>query len=721
MAHTETRKSRVLVAAAGVLLGLVTLWLRIAWLQIGMHGYYADRAERNQEQRVLIKPVRGDLLDRHGRTLASDLLTYSLAAAPREMADPSGTAHQLAKLLKLNARKLERAFVARPRYLTIARRVTPDLAEALLDRNRRGLYLATETRRQSLLDPAASEIVGHTDVDNRGVDGLELELDEDLGGRPGWITMIRDGRGGEHSLPRGLRRAATDGSSVTLTLDADLQGILESHLARAVDTLNAVRGFAVFLDPSTGEILAAASVPHLPPGQARNWPFTDQFEPGSTFKAVVAGAALEENVARPDQYFDAGNGVCQVAPGAIFHDTHKRPGFTFKDAVRFSSNIVMAKLAVLIGPDRLYRYATSLGFGSLTGVRFPGETAGRLHSPEHWSARSCPTIGIGHEVTVTPLQLALAYAAIANGGVLMQPMLVREVRDARGNLVRRMVPHASHRVFSEATTATLRGMLQAVVDSGTARPARIADFPIAGKTGTAQKYDASVGTYGRGMYLSSFVGFAPADQPSLVGVIVIDEPRGKHYYGGEVAAPVFREVVQDLRRLPHGPFDFSSTQWAARPPRPAPVTVPDLHLLPPRDAERRLAEAGLRAHFEGDGARALSQLPAAGEAVERGASVSVWLSAPADSLGRRMPDLIGLAVREALRRLTLLEVSPHIQCHGLVARQSPAPGATLARGDRCDLWCESNAVALVNGGPGGPGGIAGVAASGPAAPAGSDR
>ena len=676
------------MAAAGLFFGLLVLWLRVAWLQLAMHGEYADRAERNQEQRVLIPPVRGDLLDRHGRKLAGDLLTYTLAAAPREMSDPRGTAHDLAPLLRLDPRRLDREFETRPRYLTVARHLAPDVAQKIGDWNRRGLYLATETRRQYLLGPAAAEILGRTDMDDHGVEGLELAMDEDLRGRPGWATRFRDGRGRSHSLPGGMNRAPTDGNTVTLTLDADLQGILEAHLARAVDTLDAVRGFAVFLDPATGEILAAASVPHLPPGQARNWPFTDQYEPGSTFKLVTAAAALEENVARPAQYFDANNGVCQVAPGAVFHDTHKRPGFTFADAVRYSSNIVMGKIGLLLGPERLYRYATSLGFGSLTGVEFPGETAGRLHSPSHWSARSCPTIAIGHEVTVTPLQLALAYAAVANGGVLMQPLLVREVRDPRGNLVRRSSPHALHRVFGEGTTTTLRTLLQAVVDSGTAKPARIEGFPMAGKTGTAQKYDAAIGTYGRGMYLSSFAGFAPADHPELVGVVVIDEPHGKHYYGGEVAAPVFREVIQDLRRLPHGPFEISASQWAVRPPRPAPVEVPDLRLLPPRDAERRLADAGLRAHFEGQGDRALSQSPAAGDAVERGASVTVWLSAPADSAGRRMPDLTGFAVRAALRELTLLEVIPHLNGHGLVVRQLPAPGAPLANGARCELWCE---------------------------------
>ena len=675
------------MAAAGLSLGLLTLWLRVGWLQLVKHGYYEDRAERNQEQRELVKPVRGDLLDRNGRVLGHDLVAYSVAAAPREMTDPRQTARDLAALLHRDPRRMERDFTARPRYTVVARHVPPEVGQTIADWNRRGLYLSPETQREYLLGKAASEILGCTDIDNDGVEGLELELDDDLRGHPGWTTLFRDGRGRSHALPRGLRRRPANGNSVVLTLDADLQAILESHLARAVDTLRAERGFAVFVDPRTGEILAAACVPHLPAGQARAWPFTDQYEPGSTFKAVVAGAALEENVARPDQYFDAGGGAYQVAPGAIFHDTHKRAGFTFRDAVRFSSNIVMGRLGLLVGSDRLYRYATSLGFGTLTGVSFPGETAGRLHSPEHWSARSCPTIAIGHEVTVTPLQLTLAYAAIANGGVLMQPMLVREVRDAEGNTVRRYSPHASRRVFSEGTTATLREMLTAVVDSGTARPARILGFPIAGKTGTAQKYVASIGTYGVGLYLSSFVGFVPANAPSLAGVVVIDEPHGKHYYGGDVAAPVFREVIQDLRRLPHGPFEMNASQVAARPPAPAAVTVPDLRLLPPREALARLAEFGLRARFEGTGPRALAQSPAAGAAVERGAGVTVWLAAPEDSAGPRMPDLAGVPMREALRRLTVLEVRTRIEGHGMVVRQSPAPGALLARGVTCNLWC----------------------------------
>ncbi len=688
MAHTEMRKSRVLVAAAGLFLGLLLVWLRVAWLALACHGAYEARAERNQEQRVPLKAVRGDLLDRYGRPLARDLVTCSISAAPAEMKSPRAVARELAALLARDPLRLERAFERRPRFLWVARRVPPELGQRIRDRGCVGVYVGNEIQREYPLGAAAAEFLGRTDLDNSGVEGIELELDESLRGHAGWATRFRDGRGGTHELSRGLKREPQNGSDAVLTLDSDLQAIVESHLARAVDTLRAVRGFALFVDPRTGEVLAAVDVPHLAAGKSRNWTFTDMYEPGSTYKMVVAGAAIEEGLARPDQVFEASaNGVCQVAPGAVFHDVHKAASYTFRDAVRWSSNIVMGKLGVLVGAERLYRYSTALGFGSLTGIDYPGESGGHLRSPAQWSARSCPTIAIGHEISVTPLQLVLAYAAVANGGVLMQPMLVREIRDAHGG-TRRFAPHASRRVFSPATTRLLAEMLTAVVDSGTAKAARVPGLAIAGKTGTAQKYDASIGTYGKGMYLSSFVGFAPAADPCIAGVIVIDEPHGKHYYGGDIAAPVFRKVIEDLRRLPHGPFDPGISQIAVRPPEPAPVVVPDLRLLPPRDAERTLFALGLRAHITGDGSRVLAQVPPAGDAVERGASVALWLEAPGDSIGRALPDLLGLPVREALRRLTVRQVEARIEGHGVVVRQAPAPGTPLPLAGGVRLWCE---------------------------------
>lgn len=689
MAHRELRKSRVLVAAAGLFLGLACLWVRVGWLQLGLHGHFVARAAENQQLRLKLIPKRGELLDRHGRVLAHDLLVSRIAVYRPQLKDPAGAAAKLAPVLGEPVAKLRRRLEAARGYEWITRDVPPEVGDRVRALRIEGVDVEDETRRDYRLGPAASEILGRTNRDNVGVDGLEYQFDARLGGQSGWVTAIRAGARRTLRLPGAEHRPARDGSSLVLTLDSELQSIVERHLARAVDTLGARRGFALFLDPWTGEILAAACVPHLEPGKAKNWNITDQYEPGSTYKVVVAGAALEENLARVDEYFAASaTGAAELFPGFRLRDAHARAGYTFFGAMQHSSNIVCARLGLRLGDERLYRYSTALGFGSLTGVEFPGEAAGKLRPVSHWQPRSAPTISIGHELSVTPLQLALAYGAIANGGVLMQPMLVREERSSSGKTLRRWLPQPEHRVFSEATTATLREMLSAVVDSGTATSARLAGFSIAGKTGTAQKYDAKSRGYGRGMYIASFAGIAPADHPRLVGVVVVDEPPRNLYYGGQVAAPVFREIVLDLMRRREGVLGPVHGPVAARPPEVPAVIAPDLRLLPPRQAERRLRDFGLHARFEGRGPRVLSQSPAAGQPVDRGGSVTAWLSPPGDSVHRTLPDLTGMPMREALRQLTVRQVRPRLSGHGLVVRQDPPPGTPLPLEGSCTLWCE---------------------------------
>ena len=703
MAHRELRKSRVLLAAAGLSLGLLCLWVRVAWLQLALHEHFVARAAQNQELRLKLVPKRGELLDRQGLVLAHDLLVSRIAVYRPQLKSIPLVAARLGPLLGEPVPALRKRLERTHGYTWITGDVPPEVGDQVRALRIEGIDVEDLTRRDYRLGDAAGEVIGRTNSDNVGVDGLEYQFDAHLAGQSGWVTAIRAGARRMLRLPGAENRPARDGSSLVLTIDSELQSIVEQHLARAVDTLGAARGFAIFLDPWTGEILAAACVPHLPPGKAKNWTFTDQYEPGSTFKVVVAGGTLEERLAAPDDRFEAStSGEAELVPGCIIHDTHEAATFSFRQAVQYSSNIVMGRLALKLGAQRLYQYANAMGFGSMTGVEFPGETAGRLRPVRTWQPRSTPTIAIGHEVTVTPLQLALAYAAIANGGVLMQPMLVRSIHDADGHELRHATPQPSHRVWSESTASTLLNMLCAVVDSGTATSARLPGLEIASKTGTAQKYDARVGTYGRGMYVASFAGIAPADHPRLVGVVVIDEPHGAEHFGGQVAAPVFREVLLDLQRTSWPGFDPANVAVAMRPPSVPAVTAPDLRLLPPREAERRLADYGLHARFEGEGPRVLSQVPAAGQPVERGSAVLAYLAAPTDSLGRSLPDLVGLTVREAMRRLTQRAVTVRISGSGIVARQEPAPGTKLPLNGPCRLWCSPREPAAAQGGtPGG--------------------
>ena len=686
------RKSRVLLAAAGLFLMLLCLWLRVAWLQVALHSHFEARAAENQLQRRKLIPRRGELLARDGRVLAHDLLISRVAVYRPQLTNLANVAQRLAPLLGETPKALRKRLEEAHGFSMLATELPPEIGEAVRALRINGIDVEDETRRDYRLGAAGSEILGRTNRDHVGVDGIEYQYDSDLGGQSGWVTMIRAGASRLLRLPGAEGRAARDGASLTLTLDAELQSIVEQHLVRAVDTLKAKRGFAIFLDPWTGEIRAAACVPHLPAGLAKNWTFTDQYEPGSTFKVVVAGATLEEGTAKPGEYFTASEaGRAEILPGVYMRDSHPHAGYTFFGAIQNSSNIVCGKLGIRLGADRLFRYASSLGFGEATGIEFPGETAGKLRPVASWQPRSTPTIAIGQEVAVTPLQLGLAYAAIANGGVLMQPVLARELRAGDGRLLRRWEPQPVRRVFSEGTTAELREMLCAVVDSGTATAARLPGLRIAGKTGTAQKVDPKTHRYGSHMYMASFAGFAPAEHPRLVGVVVIDEPSGSEYYGGQVAAPVFREVMLDLMRQPAGLLGPANGPVASRPPAVPAVTAPDLGLLPPHEAERRLRDYGLRARFEGEGPRVLSQSPAAGQPVERGGSVIAYLSPPADSLGKALPNLVGVPVREALRQLSLRQVRVRLSGRGLVVRQQPAAGTALPLPGACRLWCESDA------------------------------
>jgi len=689
LAHRELRKSRVLVVAALLLFIFVVVWVRVFTLQTFLHEHFAARARENQQHHEKILPRRGVITDRHGEVLAHDIGVSQVAVYPPQLKEHARAAKVLAEALGVPEAKMLKHLRSLKSYTWIAREVPPEQGVRIREARLEGVVVEDETRRFYQLGDAACEVLGRTNLDNVGVDGLEYQYEDELAGRVGWTTTVPTGSSRvQLRLPGAEGRPARDGSSMELTIDAELQAIVEQHLVRAVDSLNAKRGFAIFMDPWTGEILAAACAPHLAPGAAKNWNFTDQYEPGSTFKVVVAGATLEEHTATPEQRFNAGNhGAAELVPGCVIHDTHPHDALTFRQGVQYSSNIVMGRLALMLGAEKLHRYASALGFGSMTGVEFPGESAGRLRPLDVWQPRSTPTVAIGQEVTVTPLQLALAYAAIANGGVLMEPMLVRSIRDANGREVRRNTPQSSHRVFSEGTTRTLMDMLCAVVDSGTATTAKLPDVRIAGKTGTAQKVDPNTKRYGRGMYMGSFAGIAPADHPRMVGVVVIDEPRGAHYYGGLVAAPVFREVVLDLQRVGWAGFDNAKLATAQKPPVVPPVTAPDLRLLPPQVAERRLADYGLHVRFEGKGPRVLSQVPPAGQAIDRGAVVLAYLAAPQDSLGRSLPNLVGLPVREAMRRLSQREVPVKITGNGFVTRQEPAPGAALPLNGPCRLWC----------------------------------
>lgn len=687
------RKSRVLLFAAGLVLLLLVVWGRVLWFQTVLHPEFEEQARAAQQHREKVLPKRGEIRDRNGVVLAHDIGVSMVAVNPRLMKDPHAVALLLAPAVGEKPAVLERRLRACRRYTWFARDLQPEVGERLRAARLEGLEVVDQTKRHYRLAESACEVVGRTNRDNVGADGIEFQFDEQLGGTTGWRNLLPTGsRSASLPMPGGDQRAARDGATLQLTIDADLQAIVEQHLQQGVREHNAKRGFAIFLDPATGEILSSACYPHQPAGQAKNWNFTDMYEPGSTFKVVVAGATLEEHLSRPSEVLiGSRTGAAELLPGFVLHDTHPHERLTFFGAMQNSSNIMMGRLALRVGAQRMHRYITSLGFGDLTGIEFPGESPGRLRGVEQWQPRSLPTVAIGQEVAVTPLQLALAYGAIANGGVLMQPMLVRRVVSPEGRVLVENEPQSVRRVFSESTTRQLMDMLCAVVDSGTATAARLESVRIAGKTGTAQKVDPLTRRYGRGMYIGSFAGVAPANRPRLVGVVVIDEPRGGAYYGGLVSAPVFREIMLDLERMAWKGFGTEAPAIASRPPAVPAVSAPDLRLLTAAAAEKRLATFGLHVRFEGRGSRVLSQEPPAGQPVDRGSVVLARLAAPEDSTGRVLPDVTGQTVRQAMRTLGRHGVKMRYSGSGLVARQEPAAGTPLPLSGPCRLWCSPDA------------------------------
>ena len=679
-------RDRILVAALVATAAAGILWARLLAVQVAQHEHYAARAEQNQEGRVLLPPRRGDLVDRRGELLATDLRTYSVYAVPRLMKDRRATARSLARLLDLDARALERRFRQRPAFCWVTRMADPGIEGKLAKARLRGVFLTVESRREDPGGEAVLPVLGRVNLDGRGIEGLEYQFDAVLRGRPGWATVFRDGTGRQISLPQGSRRPAEPGRGLLLTLDNAIQAITVARLGAAADSLDARQASAVILDPRTGEVLAMATAGPAAPDARRNPAINDQYEPGSTFKLVAAAATLEEGLGQPATVYDAEGGAYDFGP-CVIHDAHPHGLLTLRDAVRFSSNIVAGKLGVGLGARRYYEYASAFGFGSLTGIEFPGEAPGRLRHPSRWSGRSLPTLAIGQEVAVTPLQMALAYGVIANGGVLMQPQMVLAEIDGEGQVGPRIPPRAVRRVVSPRTAAVMRDFLQAVVDSGTATRARLPWTKVAGKTGTAQKYDPATRTYARGRYISSFVGFLPADDPRLVCLVLVDEPR-KGYYGGEVAAPIFRDIMEDIRRVRGGPLSErpATVRLAAADLAPPPTLVPDVRLLPQERARARLAALGLRTRAVGEGPRVLTQTPAPGTPAERGQAVEIVLARAGEPV---VPEVRGLTLREALVRLSAAGVPARLAGSGVVVAQQPAAGSRLARGASCLLTCRS--------------------------------
>ena len=662
----STMHGRLVVFALVFAVWTVGIEARLLYLQVFQHSALQARADRQQIKTVKLSPKRGEIFDRNGRLLAYSVDADTIAADPSKVTDPDDTARLVCEALTTCDATLRADMAQRLRrkgqFVYLARRVGPDAGNRVKALELPGVMLYKESQRYYPKKELASHVLGYVGLDNNGLAGLESTYESRIRGKEGWIKIQEDGR--EQAIAIREERLPTAGDGLELTIDQYLQHIAERELRAGVEEDNAIGGTAIIMQPQTGEILALANWPTFNPNlfntadpvARRNRAVQDMYEPGSTFKVVTASAALEEQVIHPDDPIDCAPGYITFPGRPPIRDVHVYGVLPFTDVIVKSSNVGAIKVGLKLGPERLGRYVTRFGFGQALAPDFRGENAGMVWNPARLDSSALASISMGYQVGVTPLQMASAVSAVANGGTLLEPRVVRAfIHNGHRELV---APKALRRAINADTAATLTEIMEAVVDRGTGKPAQVAGYTIAGKTGTASKLIN--GRYSRSEYNASFVGFVPSRKPELTIVVVIDSPHGRGYYGGTVAAPVFQRIAAAaLRHLGVGPT----------------LNAPPPVLVASRD-DQQASEVSQRS-------TASARLAPATDAAQAG----------------MMPDLRGLSAREAVRMLMRIGMTAQLKGDGFVLDQAPQAGLRLIRGDAATLTLGRRAPVVPAGGP----------------------
>jgi cell division protein FtsI (penicillin-binding protein 3) len=702
-------KGRLFVLKLAFALSFLLIAGRLVQIQIFEAAKYRAIARRQYEQRVVLPAMRGDISDRNGNVLASNSMFASFAADPKIVGEAAGEVAQkfsavFGRPQSFYLGKLQTAFASSTpkRFVWLERRASMDASKKIEAFKLPGIVTVAEPRRLYHYDDVAGTLIGFTDIDNKGISGLELEFDEYLKGKDGSVVMQRDGLGHSRASVDYPRVDARDGCNVTLTIDLAYQSIVQEELKKGVESNKADAGLAVMLNPKTGEVLAMSNVPGLNPNDlrsydvnaARNRVVTDVFEPGSVFKIVTASAAYENHLLTPQRRFYAEHGRYVVpskrGKGRTITDSHEYGWLTFQEGIELSSNIVMAKASTLIGPEHLYREARDFGFGIPTGIDLPGEVRGRLKKPFEWSGTTLQTMAYGYEVAVTPLQLVAAYAAVANNGVLMKPFVVSQIENSSGAMVFEQHPQTIRRVISPETAALLTQAFEGVVERGTAKDVQIAGVRIAGKTGTSRK--VVDGRYGSGSYTASFVGYFPVEDPQVVCLVMLDNPRARGYYGGITSGPVFRAIAERIIN--------TTGRFTKKPPvndqgAKEGISVPDVRTLQLTIAVKMLEGMGLESQPVGTGDIVVRQVPGPGKRLEPGDVVQLVLdSEEADEASGAMvvPDVRGMSLRRAINRLVVDDFDINVRGSGVVVEQIPSAGKKAQAGTTVHLVCEPRTI-----------------------------
>lgn len=660
-----------------LLAGFLAFWMvgltgRLYQLEVINYAELLSRAQRQQQRTVEVAPQRGTIFDRLMHPLAMSLAVDSIYAVPQQMTHREAAAKELAPILGLDRQDLEGRFKTFKTFCWVKRKATQKEAQRVRDLDLKGIYFQKEMKRFYPKGTLAAQVLGYVGMDDKGLAGLEYSLDKQIKGTPGRVLIDTDAR---QQTFHSTDWPGEPGENAVLTLDENIQYTAEKALDDAMRKWKAASGTVIVQNPATGEILAMASRPTFDPNHFAKSKPNDWlnravgwvYEPGSTFKIVTVSAALEEKLTRPSEVIDCQMGSIVLA-GHTIHDHKPYGDLTVEQVMVHSSDVGAIKLGLRLGADRLYRYIRQFGFDADTNTRLPGEERGLLKPPDRWSGISVGEISMGQEVGVTPLQMLAAYSAIANGGVLIQPRIVRDVY--RGERHESVAPALGRRIVSPRTAELMRHMFEKAVEEGTGMPARIPGYSVGGKTGTAQKIGPS-GTYSKTHYVASFIGFAPVSQPAITVLVVIDSPVGA-IYGTEVAAPVFRSIAEQTLGYLNVPQDnpswwpqvaSSAPAEPSRQKRGGRAANPPSDTEPPRAATPPVQDVAYR----------FSKSPA-----RRGTVVIN------DGPLTTVPDFSGLSVRRAAEECQTLGLDLALQGSGLAVGQNPPAGTQVAAGTR--VW-----------------------------------
>lgn len=552
MRAVDKKNMNLRIIFIGFLFGVffVVIGAKAVYLQIFQGPWLSQVAAKQYEKSFISREKRGTIYDSRHREMAVSIDVTSIGAFSSKIKDVRATAQDLARIFKSKESTLSKRLASNRQFVWIKRQVIPREAEAVKSLKLEGIAFITEHSRYYPNRTLAAQLLGFTGMDGYGLEGIEFYYDTYLKGATGKFRVLKDalGRGFDPEI-KGI--PLSSGNNLILTIDQTIQYITEKALEAGVKESSAKSGMAVVMVPGTGAILALANYPFFNPNSFnkygrslwRNRVITDTFEPGSTLKIFTLAAAIESGLMKPDTLLFAENGEYNVGNNVI-HDAHPHGWLSIKQIIKFSSNIGAVKISERIGPKLLYKMLSDFGFGAKVGIDCPGEATGRLSPYHRWSQMDTSAISFGQGISVSAIQLITAVATIAGDGILMRPYVVQAITDENGGLVKSFGPYKIRQVVSPKTARSVRAIMQSVIeDGGTGINAALDGYSACGKTGTAQKIDEK-GTYAKGKYIASFVGFTPVEKPEVVILVIIDEPTKAHY-GGTVAAPVFRKIALD--------------------------------------------------------------------------------------------------------------------------------------------------------------------------------